>query len=336
MASLAEIRARLAAQNNFSKPQQSTSSGDKTTYPHWKMDEGKTAVIRFLPDATTDDYTNREGYFWVERQMIKLPFNGVLGQPDMKRVVVQVPCVEMYGSDYKDACPVHQELRGWYKDESLKEMANRYWKKRSYVFQGFVRQNPMTDDVSPENPIRRFLISPQIFTIIKSSLLDPELENLPTDYMYGLDFYVKKTSKGGYADYSTSNWARRESALTDEEQAAIEKHGLFKLGDFMPKKPGDAELRIIKEMFEASIDNQAYDPSRWGSYYKPWGLQVDGSEGGEQPSASTSSRSTDDDMGYDEEPAPVVQKVVVPKPAESITPEKATDILAMIKNRKPV
>ncbi len=55
--------------------------------------------------------------------------------------------------------------------------------------------------------------------------MDPEMEELPTDYMRGLDFNVKKTSKGGYADYSTSNWARKESALTEAEMAAIEAHG---------------------------------------------------------------------------------------------------------------
>ena len=132
-------------------------------------------------------------------------------------------------------------------------------KKRSYLFQGFVRQNPMGDDKVPANPIRRLVISPQIFTIIKSSLMDPEMEELPTDYMRGLDFNIKKASKGGYADYSTSNWARKESALTQAEQDAIEAHGLFNLTEFLPKKPNEAELRIIKEMFDASVDGQPYD-----------------------------------------------------------------------------
>ena len=94
-------------------------------------------------------------------------------------------------------------------------MANKYWKKRSYLFQGFVRQNPIGDDKVPSNPIRRFVISPQIFAIIKASIMDPEMEEIPTHYTRGLDFNVKKTSKGGYADYSTSNWARKETALTE-------------------------------------------------------------------------------------------------------------------------
>ena len=41
---------------------------------------------------------------------------------------------------FGENCPVLAEVRPWYKDETLKEMANKYWKKRSYIFQGFVRQ----------------------------------------------------------------------------------------------------------------------------------------------------------------------------------------------------
>ena len=100
------------------------------------------------------------------------------------------------------------------------------------------------------------------------------MEELPTDYLRGLDFNIKKTSKGGYADYSTSNWARRESPLTEAEQAAIEAHGLYNLSEFLPKKPSEAELRVIKAMFEASVDGQSYDTERWGQYYKPFGLDV--------------------------------------------------------------
>ena len=158
-----------------------------------------------------------------------------------KPVTVQVPCVEMWG----EACPILAEVRTWFKDPSLEEMGRKYWKKKSYLFQGFVRENPLADDQTPANPIRRFIISPQIFNIIKNALMDPEMENLPTDYSAGLDFNIKKTSKGGYADYSTSSWARKETALSSDEQAAIDSHGLYNLADFLPKKPSDVELKEI-------------------------------------------------------------------------------------------
>lgn len=323
MASLAEIRARIAAQENKSQ-KGSTGPSDNAIYPHWNMDEGTIATIRFLPDANSSNT-----FFWVERQIIKLAFNGVKGDSNVKQVQVQVPCMEMYG----DSCPILAEVRPWYKDETLKEMANKYWKKRSYLFQGFVRQNPLGDDKTPTNPIRRLVISPQIFTIIKSSLMDPEMEELPTDYVHGLDFNIKKTSKGGYADYSTSNWARKESALTEAEQNAIETHGLFNLADFLPKKPNEAELRIIKEMFEASVDGQPYDNERWGQYYRPYGLDAPASTSAEKSvsadtSAPVSATSSDVD---DEDSVVTAQSVVVPKATSN---DKAQDILAMIRARQ--
>lgn len=329
MASLAEIRARIAAQEN--KSSASPTQSDNSIYAHWNMEEGTNATIRFLPDG---DAANT--FFWVERQVIKLPFNGVKGDSNSKQVVVQVPCVEMYG----DSCPILAEVRPWYKDESLKEMANKYWKKRSYLFQGFVRQNPIGDDKAPANPIRRFIISPQIFTIIKSSLMDPEMENLPTDYMQGLDFRVTKTSKGGYADYSTSTWSRKESALTEAEQAAIEAHGLFNLSEFLPKKPGEAELRIMKEMFEASVDGKPYDNERWGAYYRPYGLDAPAGAGKaatdtfetvvtSKPAAAAPATApwTGDDQF---ETPPAAAAAQAPAPSS----DKAQDILAMIRSRQ--
>jgi hypothetical protein len=331
MASLQEIRARIAAQDTKSNTKGSNTQSDNSIYPHWNIDEGATATIRFLPDQDS-----KNTFFWIERQIIKLPFNGVKGDPNVKKVDVQVPCVEMWGEN----CPILAEVRPWYKDETLKEMANKYWKKRSYLFQGFVRQNPLGDDKTPANPIRRFIISPQIFTIIKSSLMDPEMEELPTDYLRGLDFNVKKSSKGGYADYSTSNWARKESALTEAEAAAIEAHGLFNLADFLPKKPGEAELRIMKEMFEASVEGEAYDNARWGNYFRPWG--IDAPAGGSvaeaapapvrvAPAAPASLPAWEDDVSAAEKSF-ASAPVVVPTAAPSS--DKAQDILAMIRARQ--
>jgi hypothetical protein len=233
---------------------------------------------------------------------------------------------------YGDACPVLAEVRTWFKDPSLEDMGRKYWKKKSYLFQGFVRDNPINEDKTPENPIRRFVISPQIFNLVKNALMDPELENLPTDYEGGLDFNIKKTSKGGYADYSTSTWARKESALTQDELQAIEQYGLYNLGDFLPKKPSDAELKIIKEMFEASVNGEAYDAERWGAYYKPAGFQT---------SADSAPR-TESAPAPAPRPAPVVEDVeeeasepVASAPVEAKpSSQRAEDILAMIRNRQ--
>ena len=328
--SLAEIRAKLQAQE--SRNQGGTSQGDNAIYAHWNIPEGTSAKIRFLPDANP-----KNDFFWVERLMIRLPFAGIKGESDSKPVVVQVPCVEMYG----DACPILAEVRTWFKDPGLEEMGRKYWKKKSYLFQGFVKENPLSDDKAPENPIRRFVISPQIFNLIKAALMDPELESMPTDYTAGLDFTITKTSKGGYADYSTSKWSRKETALTAQEQAAIDTHGLYNLSDFLPKRPGDVELKVIKEMFEASVDGQAYDPDRWSQYYKPSGFQGKGGNDDTESAAPVSAAKpvitkapvaedppfeTDDDQ-------PVVASAPVVTPAAKPSGQRAEDILAMIRNR---
>lgn len=318
MATLAEIRAKL--QEAQSKSTGQSTGGDNAIYPHWNMPEGKEATVRFLPDG---DSSNT--FFWVERAMIKLEFAGIKGESESKKTMVQVPCMEMYGPN--EVCPILSEVRGWFKDKSLEDKGRQYWKKRSYIFQGFVVDDPLKEDTTPENPIRRFIIGPQIYQIIRAALMDEEIRELPTDILNGLDFRIVKTSKGGFADYSTSKWRRNERSLSDVEQAAIEKHGLFNLKDFLPKKPTDVELKVIKEMFEASVNGDAYDPQRWGQYYKPAGI---GSQTGDPLKQS----STKDDYA-DEEPA------AAPKAAPAAAPQtsndsssRAQDILAMIRNRQ--
>ena len=325
MASLQEIRARLA-QSEGNKQGGNSTGGDNAIYPHWNMEEGASATLRFLPDGNT-----KNTFFWQERAMIRLPFNGIKGEMESKQVYVQVPCVEMW----QETCPVLTEVRTWFKDKSLEEMGRKYWKKRSYIFQGFVRENPLSDDKTPENPIRRFIIGPQIFTTIKGALMDPELEELPTDYLRGLDFRISKGSKGGFADYNGSKWARKETALTEAEQAAVEQYGLFDLSTFMPKKPGEVELKVIKEMFEASVDGQSYDTERWGQYFRPAGVNAPAGvatpaavdEDAPAPVAKAAPATTSD---FDDEEPVVASAPVEAKPAT----QKAEDILAMIRARQ--
>jgi hypothetical protein len=142
-----------------------------------------------------------------------------------------------------------------------------------------------------------------------------------------------KTSKGGYADYSTSKWSRRERPLTDAELDGVKAHGLFNLSDFLPKKPGDVELKVIKEMFQASVDGEPFDKDAWGQYFRPAGMgQVTG-----DPNKSTSGPVVDHNIDPDE-PAPRVSAPVQSAPKAESAPAsgsgRAEDILAMIRNRQ--
>ena len=325
MASLAEIRAKLKEQEN--RTGGNNTGGDNAIYPFWNMKEGEQSTLRFLPDG--DDSNT---FFWKERLMIKLPFAGVKGDTDSRPIQVQVPCMEMYG----ESCPILGEVRGWFKDPSLEDMGRKYWKKRSYVFQGFVTEDPLGED-KPENPIRRFIIGPQIFQLIKAALMDPDMEELPTDYTAGVDFRLSKGSKGGYADYGASNWARRERPLGDAEMKAIETNGLFNLSDFLPKKPEDVGVKVLTEMFEASVDGDAYDAEKWSQYFRPSGMQARTGD----PNKSTPT--TPAPVAETPAPAPVVEAtepVATPAPTPAPTTEEAPaeggaqDILAMIRARQ--
>ena len=336
MASLAEIRAKLKEQEANTGGNRN-SGGDKAIYPFWNIKEGESVTMRFLPDGNADNT-----FFWKERLVIKLPFAGVKGETDSRPVQVQVPCMEMYG----ESCAILNEVRGWFKDASLEDMGRKYWKKRSYIFQGFVNDNPISED-SPENPIRRFIIGPQIFQIIKAALMDPDMEELPTDYTAGVDFRLNKTSKGGYADYGTSTWARRERPLNDAEMQAVNTHGLYNFDEFLPKKPDEVAQRVMKEMFEASVDGEAYDADRWSQYFRPSGMQARTGD----PTKAASSGATAMSQS-----APVAAPVTAPAAAPAAAPFEAdvataeaaiaapaaeaapaggaSDILAMIRSRQ--
>jgi hypothetical protein len=166
--------------------------------------------------------------------------------------------------------------------------------------------------------------------------MDPDMEELPTDYTAGVDFRLNKTSKGGYADYGTSNWARRERPLSDVEMAAINEHGLFNLSDFLPKKPDETAVKVMQEMFEASVDGEAYDADRWSNYFRPSGMAARTGD----PNVATSNGTATSQTA----PAPVAEAapVVEPTPEPEAAPAAeatgdaggAQDILAMIRARQ--
>jgi hypothetical protein len=326
MASLAEIRAKLKQQET--RGSNNTGGGDNSIYPFWNMQEGQTATIRFLPDGNESNT-----FFWTERLMIKLPFAGVKGETESRPVQVQIPCMEMYG----ESCPILNEVRAWFKDPSLEDMGRKYWKKRSYIFQGFVTDNPIKEDETPENPIRRFIIGPQIFQLIKAALMDPDMEDLPTDYTSGVDFRLSKGSKGGYADYGASNWARRSRPLTDAEMKAVNDHGLYNLSDFLPKKPGEVELKVMMEMFEASVDGEPYDAERWSQYFRPAGMAAatgDPMSSSAKPAAKAPVVDEDDDIPFKSNEEETKVAAPAPQAAAPAAGGGAQDILAMIRARK--
>ncbi len=323
---LEEIRKKLQALDTR-KGGNTQFSGDKTTYAHWNIPEGTSTILRFLPDANEENT-----FFWTERQLIKLPFPGIKGQDETKPITVQVPCIEMW--DGKMTCPILNEVRPMWKDKSLEEIARKYWCKRTYYMQGFVKQDPMNETEAPENPIRKFIIGPQLFAIIKAALMDPDMAYSPVDFINGTDFIVSKTSKGGYADYGTSKWARKESSLTEEMQDSIAQYKTVDLATYLPKRPTPEQLAIMFEMFQESLDGQLYDPARWSQHFKPFGFD----SGADDDAGGEGKRVMRNTQAPVQRPAPASTPVQRPAPvviADEDMPPFAVDT-PVVEDKEPV
>jgi hypothetical protein len=120
---------------------------------------------------------------------------------------------------------------------------------------------------------------------------------------------------------------------------AVNTHGLFNLSDFLPKKPTDVELKVMQEMFEASVDGEAYDADRWSNYFRPAGMAARTGD----PNTASSNGTATSMTSPEPTPAPAVE--AAPTPTPEATPEPAkqepaaassdgADILAMIRARQ--
>jgi len=114
----------------------------------------------------------------------------------------------------------------------------------------------------------------------------------------------------------------------------------------MPKRPNEEEQRIIMEMFEASVDGHLYDPEKWGSFYKPYGLDVGNSKPANAQTTAPAVEEAKAPVAQNSTPAetsaPAPKAVATPQPAmaEAGAPASggqgtdAADILKMIRSRK--
>jgi predicted component of type VI protein secretion system len=124
--------------------------------------------------------------------------------------------------------------------------------------------------------------------------------------------------------------------------AAVNTHGLFNLNDFLPKKPDETALKVLTEMFEASVDGEAYDPDRWSNYFRPAGMQARTGDPVAKPAATPAApvAETVTDTGWkDPAPAATPEPAPAPAPTAEAAPAEdnaggAQDILAMIRARQ--
>ena len=121
--------------------------------------------------------------------------------------------------------------------------------------------------------------------------------------------------------------SRRERALDEAERAAIDKFGLHNLSDYRPKEPSDAEVKIIKELFEKSVEGEAYDLEKYGQYYRPAGVG--------RVTVPTASRPAPVEKTANPVNAEVKATSPSPQPAPSgDSAKRAEDILKLIRSRQ--
>lgn len=273
-------------------------------YPFWNMKTGQRAVVRFLPDA---DSTNPRG-FLVEKVFHNLMING------QKKTV---PCLSMYGEE----CPICKVSQAYYK---AKDDANgkKYWRKKQYVAQALVVEDPLPADAESgethAGKVRYFALGYQIYNIIKEAFAaeDDPLEGIPYDCQDGYDFIIKKSEKGGYADYSVgTKFFSKQRGLSEDEMVVVDE-GMIELTTLLPKNPG---IEKVQAMLDADLSGGDYN---------------DGS--------NSSGGKKDEDDGEEFAPAPKAApaKAAAPAPAPKAAAsdeESATevdDMLAAIRARR--
>jgi hypothetical protein len=231
MISLKDIRAKLVA---------SSSTTNKTftdnLYRFWDMPAGSTTRVRFLPDT---DQSN--SFFWVEQRAITLQFRGTKQNPTTP-VQVRIPVTN-------EVMAYNREL--WLVDEAL---GRKFYPKRTYIMQAFVVQDAM--NTFNDTQVVRLNISEQVMKNIKSGLLDPSMETNPTDFVNGLDFKIVKSQQGQFANYSTSAYVRKDTALRpDQVETATAIQHLTTLLDDMSKVNPDHALMAL----DLAVNNQLFD-----------------------------------------------------------------------------
>lgn len=213
-------------------------------YPFWKMKDGESATVRFLPDANSE---NPFG-FMVEKLMHTLPING-----ENK----SVPCLKMYEED----CPICKVSSEYYKKED-KANGKKYWRKKQYITQALIVEDPLdADEQTGEThagKVRFLTLGYQIYNVIKEAFESGELDEVPFAFEGGCDFIIKKSKQGEYSTYAVgSRFARKSSDLT-EEQLALVQENLSDLSELLPKTPG---LDKVQGMLEASLTGSSYESS---------------------------------------------------------------------------
>ena len=224
----------------FSKKSEEGGGGENAGiwdkfYPFYKMDFDQTSIFRFLPDA---DESNPLGFI-VENKYHELMING-----KKKRIA----CLKMYGED----CPCC-DLSTKHYNSGDTAMGKTFWRKIDYIAQGLVVSSAFDFPVNlDENPVRMISIGPKLYKTIEAKIVKGDMDEMPYDMVSGYDFRINKTRQGEYADYSTSDFARKSTPIQDQ---FLQNLSLYELNKFRYAK---IEREQMEAMIQAFLTGKSY------------------------------------------------------------------------------
>lgn len=247
-----QLRAAFAKKE--SEGEGNTGFWDKF-YPFYKMNFDETVVFRFLPDL---DDENPLGFI-LENKYHELMING-----KKKRIA----CLKMYG----ESCPCCEHSQKYY-NEGDEKMGKAFWRKIDYIAQGLIIKTPFDYPVkADENPVRMISVGPKLYKVIESKIVKGDMEDMPYDMVNGYDFRINKTHQGEYADYTTSDFARKSTPIPEDLLPRVE------LYDLKNYRYGKIEREQVETMIEAFLTGRSYEEEKKG----------DGAAAGDQSTGSPS------------------------------------------------
>lgn len=212
-------------------------------YPFYKMNFGETALFRFLPDA---DEENPLGFI-IENKYHEFTING------KKR---KLACLKMH--DGPEAhCPACEMSAKYYNELGDEKMGKLFWRKIDYIGGGLVMQTPFDYPIKPEeSPVRLVSLGPKLFKRIETSIASGDFEVSPYDLDGGFDFKIMKTKQGEYADYSSSEFVRKATAISSAMQERLE------LVDLKKFRFARVDADAMQAQIEAFMTGKSYEDEK--------------------------------------------------------------------------
>jgi len=206
----------------------------KKFFPFWKAAVDTTSTIRFLPDLDED---NPMG-FLVKDVTHDLVVNG-------KKTTVA--CLKMYDEE----CPICNLSSKYYEEEN-KDMGKKYYRKINYIGQCLVIETSVEHDTN--ELVKLVSFGPAVYQQIQAAFKSGDLEEAPYELKGGYNFRIKKTQKGQYASYDTSNFSPKQTDVGDD---VIESLDLYSLNEYRtPKTSREViETMLVADQTGASVQD---------------------------------------------------------------------------------